>query len=166
MKRLEFKMMNPMDDMWIYFDGKPIKYKTSYGHRIYSYETQGDSVEIEIYHYNEVALKHYILFHIIFFLISILGIFNKRYDKRCISVKYKAILKLNEASNVVAKYNGNFNKEGAIELETDLEYEVLENTKEKDLNAIKRLKKLKLINFLIIILLIAILITAIVLSNQ
>jgi len=166
MNTLIFKMMNPTNDMWIYFDNKLLKPQKKYGHDIYNYKTNKDMVEIKIYKINEVSFKHYILFHIIFFLISVLGLFNKRYDKRCIEIKYAANIKLIESSTVVAKYIIDTNNPDAIELETDVCYEVIENTKQISVEAKKRLKRLRLISILIYLILFAILIAAIIFNNK
>lgn len=146
MNKLTLKIMNPQPNTWISIDGQNIKpKKDKNGHDVYTIETEHSSVDFTMNKYLEVNSAFYLLWQILFFVISLFGICNKRLDKNCVVLTYQGTISVNENTEVTARIKTGYKEAKALELETTAE--VLEKVNERfiDKNAKKRLKILKII---------------------
>lgn len=162
MNKLTFKIMNPQQNTSMTIDGQNIKpQKDKGGHDVYTFETERSSVDIILNKYLEVNSSFYIFWQILFFIISLFGICNKRLDKNCVVLKYHATIKVNENTEVTARIKTGYKETQALNLETTAE--VMEDVNERfvDKNAKKRLKALKIIKIGLWIALIAMIIVLI-----
>ena len=157
MNKLTFKVMNPQPNTWVSFDNQDVRAtKDNGGHNVYTIETEKSKIDVTLYKYLEVNSPLYIFWQILFFVLSVWGIFNKRLDKKCVVLKYRATINLeNNDTTVIARINTNYKETKALNIETETEFTEQENTREVDKNAKKRLKVLKIIKIILWIALIA-----------
>lgn len=150
MNKLTFKVMNPQPNIWVSVDNKDVIAKRDKnGHDEYVYESEKSSVDVTLYKYLEVNSPLYMLWQIFFFIISVFGIFNKRLDKKCVVLKYRATINLDADTKIIARINTNYKETKALSIETSAEVVEQENLREVDKNAKKRLKLLKIIKLLL-----------------
>lgn len=82
-----------------------------------SIQTDKDEIEVVITRELELKSKFWWLYAIITFIVSIFGIFEPGYDRKCISVDCLFKFKLNDNNNIKIKFN-TMNKSGkAVEIE-------------------------------------------------
>ena len=145
MNKLLLKVMNPQHNGTIIYINneiaKPTKDKN--GHETYEYETSANSVDVSLYKYLEVNSAAYFFWQILFYIISIFGLFDKRPDKGCVVLKYHATITLNGGTEVVMRVNKSKKDVTAVQLETATEVVEHENVKMTDKKAKKKLKGLK-----------------------
>ncbi|MGM9970319.1 MAG: hypothetical protein ACI35S_07995 [Anaeroplasma sp.] len=102
------------------------------------YETEKEYIDLSIQRYLEINGKHWLIMAIIFFIISIFGIFCPSYDKKCLRIdfKYKIYLKEQNSIDII------FDKmiKNKIIIETNLETNELSNEIYIDFKAKKRLR--------------------------
>ena len=81
----------------------------------------------------------------VFFIISIFGIFNPPYDRKCIQIDYLCKIKLKETNDIKIKINTQNAGDKAIEVESDCEIEEITNSFQIDKVAKKRLVIVRII---------------------
>lgn len=118
--------------------------KNNYGVLEGSYQTEKDEIQLTVCRYLELNDKWWLLMSIIFFVISIFGIFNPPYDKKCIQIEYMASVKLKDNSEIKLKINNYKLTDKAIECESNCEISENINKLAVDKKAKKRLSILKL----------------------
>lgn len=91
------------------------------------YATDKDFVEIVVAKHYELEGKGWFLTSMLFFFISVLGIFDTRIGKRFYSVNYRARVYLKGTSNLQMRFNVFREGQRAIELQGDAEIQELEN---------------------------------------
>lgn len=111
-----------------------------------SYQTDKSEIEVSICRYLELSNKLWWLFALFFFVISIFGIFNPHYDKKCIQIDYKFKVKLKENSEIRIDVQKIGTK--AIAIESNCEYEISSNFLSVDKRAKKRLRTIKFLEVL------------------
>lgn len=124
--------------------------KNEFGNSIYHVQTEKESVNIKIYSYSELSSKLWYLMNILFFFISVFGIFDSRPNKSGLSLKAEYNVKLKESNNNISlKYNFPLQAgKEAISFKEDLEAEKIENTYYIDEVEVKRFKRTKTIRWL------------------
>ena len=134
----------------ITIDDKVVKFKKNeFGNLATSYQTEKDTVTLKIYKYLEISGRLWFLTHLLFFIISIFGIFDVPSDKRCIVLDCSFEIKLKPQSTLSIVFN-NFAESGrAIEYECDSEIKELSNHYYVDKKAKKR-KKIMLITKIVL----------------
>ena len=139
----------------IFIDGKEVKYnKDDFGNLVVNYKTEKDSVEVAICKYLEINSKLWFLMSIVFFFVSIFGIFDARYDKKCVVIDCKYNIKLKEKTDIkftlcdVSKNDLNNQGRGVV-WEGDCQCEQIKNIGYTDQKARKRLKLMFWIKFLL-----------------
>ena len=144
MNKLNLKLMNPQENqIFCTINDEIIKFKKDKsGHAVYEHQTEDQSVEIRVFKYLEVNSPLYFLWQILFFFVSIFGVFNKPLDKHCIVVEYKAKINLKEETNVKIKLNFLPQKKIGAVVESDTEIFEETNRVFVDKEAKKRKKKL------------------------
>lgn len=127
-------------------DNNPIKLKKNkYGSLDGEYQTENNEIELRVCRYLELSSKLWLLMSIVFFIISIFGIFNPPYDKKCIQIDYLCKLKLKETNDVKIKISTQNVGEKAVELESDCEIEEITNIFQIDKVVKKRLVIVRII---------------------
>lgn len=136
----------PKGQATVLVDNKKLKMKrNNYGNMEGTFQTDKSSVEISVYKYLEINGKLWALMSLIFFVISLFGILEPRYDKHCIVYAYKIKVDLNETSEVKLALNGYSNNGRAFEISTECQNQELTNIYYVDNKAKKRLKIMKVV---------------------
>lgn len=125
-------------------DGKFVKLKKNqFGNYIGSIQTEKSEVDLVIQKYHELSGKLWFLMSILFFVISLFGLFDIRYGKNNYVIDSKFHIKLNEdVTNFAATINLN-NAKGAIQFETNAEIKEELNVCFED-EVVKKRKKILL----------------------
>lgn len=113
--------------------------KNSYGNLEGNFQTEKDGIQITIFRYLELNSRWWWLMSIVFFFISIFGLLNPPYDKKCIQIEYIATIKLKENNEINLKLNNVKREEKAISIDTICEVCEQENKIFVDKKAKKRL---------------------------
>ena len=132
--------------------------------KVYAFETEKDEVDVSIYTWYEIEGKRWLLISIIYFIISLFGLFDVKENKKMLSLKYNGKVKLVNQENVVNLTFSGIKKDSiAFKIDGDMEdnetnkyYSDDELVRRK--NLLKKIKKFILIGAAIILILIFILI--------
>lgn len=112
----------------VYVDGVVLKFKKNeFGSLQATYETDKQEVELVICKYLELSGRLWFLMSMLCFFISLFGIFDSRYDSKCIIIDCKYKMKLNPQNKVTIKFTGAFEGNKAVDIEADCGYEELAN---------------------------------------
>lgn len=85
----------------VYIDDKLISPKrNNFGNYTYTLKTDSDKVNLKIINVHELDSKLWFILSYLFFLISFLGIFDKRLDKSCKKFQYESTINLIENSEL------------------------------------------------------------------
>lgn len=126
-------------------DGKTLKTKKNkHGNIQYSFDTEKDEIELSVFRYLELNGRLWWLMAILFFVISIFGILNPPYEKKCIQIDYKVKLKLKENNDITIKLNASSNDGKVGRIETVCDCEEISNNFDIDKVAQKRKKIIKI----------------------
>ena len=104
------------------------------------YETERDYVEVVVMKHYELESKWWFLMNLLFFFVSILGIFDTWLGKRFYGVHYRARIYLNGDTNLLIKFNGFRDGQRAIEMTGDARIEEIENDYYLNKTLLKRRK--------------------------
>lgn len=99
MKELNLKLtgLNKKFNPRVIVDGEEIKVKRNdFGAYEGSFKTEKEEVSVEVYRVSELSGKLWFLYSMITFIISIFGIFEPLYDRKCIALDCKYRIKLSE----------------------------------------------------------------------
>ena len=130
----------------VIIDNNPVKLKKNkYGSLDGNYQTENSEVELKVCRYLELSGKLWLLMSMVFFIISIFGIFNPPYDRKCIQIDYLCKIKLKETNDIKIKINTQNAGDKAIEVESDCEIEEITNAFQIDKVAKKRLVIVRII---------------------
>lgn len=130
----------------VIIDNKPVKLKKNkYGSLDGNYQTENSEIELKVCRYLELSGKLWLLMSMVFFIISIFGIFNPPYDRKCIQIDYLCKIKLKETNDIKIKINTQNAGDKAIEVESDCEIEEITNAFQIDKVAKKRLVIVRII---------------------
>ncbi|MBD5632805.1 MAG: hypothetical protein HDP34_06195 [Clostridia bacterium] len=153
------------DNPTVTVDGNVVKL-TKCGPNEYSgtYETERSEANLRVCMIHELQSKYWLLLSMVFFVISLFGIFDARYDKSFCAIKYNLDLRLNEVSNVVLNFNKFKDGQRAIECLTDCGSVETENLFYVDEQVKKRHKILRRIKIFTWLAVLAAAIVAIVLT--
>lgn len=112
----------------IFVDGKYIKCKKNeFGSYEANFETEKDEINIAFSRELELKSKLWWLYALISFIVSVFGIFNPPYDRKCISMDCSFNIKLKEANDIKIKFNSLSSSGKAVELETENSFEEIKN---------------------------------------
>lgn len=153
--KLKFVGINSNFRPVIKVDGQIIKAKKNeFGSYETDYNTDNDNVEISIERNLELNAKLWWLYVIISFIISIFGLFEPPYDKRCIVIDCKFNVKLNDTNEIKLKFNTMNSQGKAVEIETQNQVDEIKNEYYVDKKAKTKRNIITLIKILIWIVLI------------
>lgn len=112
----------------IMVDKKIIKTKKGkYGSRTCLIETENPEIQLEIYKHLELAGRLWFLMNIFYFIISIFGIFDAHYDRKCIVIDCKYKIKVKDKAKVIIYFNSLKEKRKATEIESNTDVEEISN---------------------------------------
>ena len=153
MNKLILKVMNPQyNGTVLYINDEIVKpEKDKQGHETYICETANPTVDIKLYKYLEVNNPAYFLWQILFYLISIFGLFDKRPDKGCTILKYHSTITLDGSTDVIMRISKSKKDVTAAQLECSTSVVEHENVRMTDKKAKKKLKGLKITKFFLFI---------------
>jgi len=147
MKNLKVKITGVgKQNYLISIDEKPVQLKkNSFGSYEHDAQTEKDSVNIKIKTVHEMNSKYWFLTNIFFFIISIFGIFDYRFPKRCLSNSFETNVKLaNEQSEINISLLPSQLGRPCAEVKSECEVQEVKNACEQDLVALKRMKTLRI----------------------
>ncbi len=107
MSKLQLKFINNVRLNAIYIlDGIQIvpNKKNKYKNYIYEVETEKKELELQIYSIHELSDRFWFLWTIFFFIIGLFGIFNPRYDKRCMDLRYIGKIHIEQDSELTIAF--------------------------------------------------------------
>lgn len=145
---------NKAYDNVIVVNGNRFKYKKDKNRRLVGTVECNNECVVEIYNWNEIKCKLWIIVEIFFFIISIFGIFDVRRDKKGRTISFKAKFMSKDESNVKLGFNTFKEDTPAIKIDADCDMEIIENRFYIDKQVVKRYKILKickLLTFLLVI---------------
>lgn len=154
------KKLKPYTD--VYIDDeivKPKKHKKLYKAE---YITEKSSVELVIKSYSRFQTRWWFFIEMFFFLISIFGVFDQRFGKYCYTTHCKVNLKLQNETNVKLRIVAPRSEGPVVKVETDCEFEEVENIYHIDQKAKKRQKLLRVFKVLTFIAIVAAVVVVIV----
>lgn len=140
----------------IKIDGNVVNYKRNKNQSIeIKHETDKNNVSLSIENILEINGPCWWLVQMLFFVVSIFGIFNTKLEKMCYVISYKCTFSLNEGNNTaVIKIGKLQDKAEVVTVVTNTEYLVEKNECVLDEKAQKRKKILKVSKILAWILLV------------
>ena len=109
-------------------DGQNVVCKRNkFGNYDISYQTEKDELEVVVTRELELKARLWWLYAFISFIVSVFGIFEPYYDKKCIDVDLRFKVKLYEETNVKLNFNLPTPQGRVAEFETQNEVEELKN---------------------------------------
>lgn len=160
MNTLELKVFgNKRMQTELEIDGNtiPIK-KNSLGNIDYVYTTESDTAEIRLTKTLELNGPLWFLMSALFYLVSIFGLFDAHYDRKCQQINYRVIVFLTGTNALKIKMRPFALNKKATETVYDGEIEEIENTYCIDTQAKKRRRIVVALRFLPWLALVALLI--------
>lgn len=120
-------------------DGQIVKFKKNeFGSYEASIQTEKDEIEIAFSRQLELQGKLWWLYAMISFIVSIFGILEPLYDRKCITMDCLFKIKLDEVNDIKVKFNSLSSTGKAVELETLNEFEEIKNEYHIDKKVKKR----------------------------
>ena len=112
----------------IFIDDQYVKCKKNeFGSYEANFETEKDEIKIAFSRELELKSKLWWLYAILSFIVSVFGIFNPPYDRKCISMDCSFIVKLKDVNNINIKFNSLSSSGRAVEVETETSFEEIKN---------------------------------------
>ena len=112
----------------IFIDDKYVKCKKNeFGSYETDFQTEKDEIKIAFSRELELKSKLWWLYAILSFIVSVFGIFNPPYDRKCISMDCSFIVKLKDVNNINIKFNSLSSSGRAVEVETETSFEEIKN---------------------------------------
>lgn len=112
----------------IFIDEQYVKCKKNeFGSYETDLQTEKDEIKIAFSRELELKSKLWWLYAILSFIVSVFGIFNPPYDRKCISMDCSFIVKLKDVNNINIKFNSLSSSGRAVEVETETSFEEIKN---------------------------------------
>lgn len=112
----------------IFIDDQYVKCKKNeFGSYETDFQTEKDEIKIAFSRELELKSKLWWLYAILSFILSVFGIFNPPYDRKCISMDCSFIVKLKDVNNINIKFNSLSSSGRAVEVETETSFEEIKN---------------------------------------
>lgn len=112
----------------IFIDDQYVKCKKNeFGTYETDFQTEKDEIKIAFSRELELKSKLWWLYAILSFIVSVFGIFNPPYDRKCISMDCSFIVKLKDVNNINIKFNSLSSSGRAVEVETETSFEEIKN---------------------------------------
>ena len=134
----------------IFVDGQVIKCKKNeFGSYQTQIETEKSEIEIIITRKLELRAKLWWLYALISFVVSLFGILEPFYDRKCIAIDCRFKVKINAENNINLRFNSLKSNGKAVVIETENEFEEIKNEYNVDKIAKKRFIILLIIKLLV-----------------
>ena len=112
----------------IFIDDQYVKCKKNeFGSYETDFQTEKDEIKIAFSRELELKSKLWWLYAILSFIVSVFGIFNPPYDRKCISMDCSFVVKLKDVNNINIKFNSLSSSGRAVEVETETSFEEIKN---------------------------------------
>ena len=112
----------------IFIDDQYVKCKKNeFGSYETDFQTEKDEIKIAFSRELELKSKLWWLYAILSFIVSVFGIFNPPYDRKCISMDCSFIVKLKDVNNINIKFNSLSSSGRAVEVETETSFQEIKN---------------------------------------
>ena len=112
----------------IFIDDQYVKCKKNeFGSYETDFQTEKDEIKIAFSRELELKSKLWWLYAILSFIVSVFGIFNPPYDRKCISMDCTFIVKIKDVNNINIKFNSLSSSGRAVEVETETSFEEIKN---------------------------------------
>ncbi len=112
----------------ILLDNQEIFFKRKENVFFYETEINKEEVDLKIFNVNEFEHKFWIIFAILFYLITIFGIFNSKYDKSGIKLNYTGKIKMEASSDLTIEINTFAKGRNPVNIQSNCEIIEKENT--------------------------------------
>ena len=106
------------------------------------YPTENSSVTLHVRSYSRYQTKWWFVLEIFYFLISIFGIFDQRFDKYCYTTHCKINLGVSNQTDIKLRIVSPRNNGVVVKIESDLQVQEIENVYKIDEVAKNKQKKL------------------------
>lgn len=146
MREAEIKLFGRynLSETAVYIDGTPVSFKRcDNGDAVCNYRTDSDRINVKIYRQLDVGGTLWFVVQLLFFVISIFGIFDIHFKERCLVIDHETEIDLKDNSKIAFKLNIPKENERAVEIQADTEYREISNKYYTDDKAKKTLKYLK-----------------------
>ena len=141
-------------------DGKLVKTKKNkFGTRSCTVKTEKDNVDVVLIRNLEINGKLWFFMNIFYFIISLFGIFDPGYDKKCVVMDCKFNLEVKEKTKAVIVINGVVNNGKAVTIQSDAGVVEDKNIYFVDNKAKKKRKVAKWTRFVLMVIIVIALVT-------
>ena len=147
MKNLKIKITGiSKQNHLIVIDDKEINVKkNSFGSYEQIVQTEKESVNIKIKTILEIKSNFWFITNLFFFIISLFGILDYRFPKKCLVISYEANIKVpNEQNEATISLLVQQPDKPCAEVKTECEVDEIKNICEQDRLALKRMKTLRI----------------------
>ena len=128
MNELKVKLTGLNDKCSISIDGTPLKFKKNkFGSIEATHKTDKTKVELSVVKYLEINSKLWWLWQIIYFFLSVFGLFDVFKDKKCLVIEAKFNINLKEQTEIMLQLNRQRNDNKALSVKTTAEFEEIKN---------------------------------------
>lgn len=165
MRELEIKLTGRtnINETSVYIDDAPVEYtKNKKGQWTCKFQTENDKVNIKVYRMLDVGGILWFLTQILFFIISVFGIFDVHRKERCLVIDFEAEVELTEQNNITLQFALPKEGQAAINVQTDLPTQMISNSYYTDTESKKIRKGLMLTKLFTALAIIAIIIVALI----
>ena len=135
----------------VFVDGEIVACKKNeFGSYEAAIQTEKDEIEIAISRELELKSKLWWLYALVSFIVSVFGIFNPSYDRKCVSIDCLFKLKISEEKNIIKiKFNNSSSSKKAVTIESECGHEEIKNEYIIDKVAKRRWTALLIIKILV-----------------
>lgn len=156
MNKLGLKITGNHAGMAVYVNGKPLGAKNNkFQNAVAEVATEKDKVKIEVFRYADVGGIGWFVLQLLFFLVSIFGIFDARRREKCVLPCFAVEAELTGGNTVTLKPNPQRAGQRAFEIESDAPITELSNEYVTDDKAKKTLKALLAVKIVLTIAVVA-----------
>ena len=167
MKKLNVKLAGTSKKFqpYVVVEGQMIKLKKNeFGTFEGAFETEKDAVTVEVFRNLELLGKLWWLYSLISFIVSVLGIFEPWYDRKCIALECKCVVTLSEVSEMKINFNPLAKSGKAVVVETNSDVIEIKNAYYVDKKA--KLRWRLLLAFKIVVWVVAIILVVYFIANK
>lgn len=135
----------------IAIDGKIIKTQKSNKKNVYTFESVKENAHVTIYKTHQFVGKHWLWWNLLFFFVSIFGLFDIRHNKRCSVFEGDFVISTEKDCKFVIRKKEFQDGGGLFEVEGITPIKEISNTQYYDKTGQSRYKKMKKIKVGIIV---------------
>lgn len=141
---------NNLDDYIVLINDKKEKIKTNQFNSLnYTCSTDAEKLNVKIFNYTELGGKLWLLKYLFYFFLSIFGIFDGRLKKNYYTIAFEADLIIKQDSKFILKLKQPKHDAQIIEVQTENEIDIKQNSAKLDEKCNKRKKILKITKILL-----------------